>query len=218
MSETAAPFGTQGMRTGRADAQATGSALALLMDELAHGILLATPSGRLLHANQAARQELARGRALAVHEGHLQAEDARQSRQLLQALAKGGTGRRSLLRLVASSGCSLSLVVVPLGTSGRSQEPVLALYLSRAAVCDTLMLCFFARAHALTATEEQVLAILCQGCSAPEVAKQLKVAVSTVRSHIRSICAKTQSSGVRTLVARLAVLPPLGSSLYQPVH
>jgi DNA-binding NarL/FixJ family response regulator len=57
-----------------------------------------------------------------------------------------------------------------------------------------------------------VLAILCQGYSAPEIAVQLNVAVSTVRSHVRSLCAKTQSTacgrwwaGRRPAAARAAV-------------
>ena len=81
------------------------------------------------------------------------------------------------------------------------------------------MLCFFARSHSLTATEEHVLGILCQGCSAPQVAAQLKVAVSTVRSHVRSLCAKTRSSGVRELVNRVAVLPPVAPTLrHEVIH
>jgi DNA-binding CsgD family transcriptional regulator len=76
-------------------------------------------------------------------------------------------------------------------------------------VCEALMLCFFARSHALTATEEHVLGILCQGFSAPQIAAQMKVAVSTIRSHMRSFCTKTHSSGVRQLVNRVAVLPRL---------
>ena len=79
------------------------------------------------------------------------------------------------------------------------------------------MLCFFAQSHGLTATEEQVLGILCQGFSAPQIATQLKVAVSTVRSHVRSLCAKTRSSGVRELVNRVAVLPPVAPTLRHEV-
>jgi DNA-binding CsgD family transcriptional regulator len=33
--------------------------------------------------------------------------------------------------------------------------------------------------------------------------------VSTIRSHVRSICAKTRASGVREIVRRVAVLPPV---------
>ena len=199
-------------------AEAAGGALTLLMDELAHGIVVASPHGRVLHANQAARQEMSKRQALLLRDGHLQAHEPNQSRILVQALAKGGAGRRSMICLRSEAGWMLSVAIVPLRIENPSQEPTLAVFLSRASVCDPLMLCFFARTHGLTSSEEQVLAILCQGYSAPEVAVQLHVAVSTVRSHVRSLCAKTQSNGVRTLVGRVAVLPPLGPSLHHPVH
>jgi DNA-binding CsgD family transcriptional regulator len=198
--------------------EGVGGALTLLMDELAHGVVLASPQGRVLHANQAARQELSRRNALVVHEGHLRAPDPKHSRALVQALAKGATGRRSLVNFSTAGGWTLSVAVVPLRSDDSVQQPTLGLFLSRACVCDTLMLCFFARTHGLTTSEEQVLAILCQGYSAPEIAVRLKVAVSTVRSHVRSVCAKTQSNGVRALVGRVAVLPPLGPTLHHPVH
>jgi DNA-binding CsgD family transcriptional regulator len=201
-----------------ASADRVGGALTVLMDELAHGVVVASAEGRVLHANQAARQLLSRRQALAVHEGHLQAHDPKQSRLLLQALAKGGTGLRSMVSLRSPGGWALSVAVVPLRGESPGQAATLGLFLSRASVCDSLMLCFFARAYGLTNSEEQVLAILCQGYSAPEIASQLNVAVSTVRSHVRSLCAKTQSNGVRALVGRVAVLPPLGSSLHHPVH
>ena len=113
--------------------------------------------------------------------------------------APGGRERRSLIDLRASDRAGMSIAVVPV-RSDRAQARV-ALFLSRATVCDTLMLCFFARSHGLTHSEEQVLAILCEGCSAPEIARQLQVAVSTVRSHVRSLCAKTHCNSVRALVA-----------------
>ena len=203
---------------GVVSAEAVGGALTMLMDELAHGVVVASPQGRVLHANQAARQELSKRQALLLQDGHLQTQDPNQSRHLVQALAKGGTGRRSMICLRNEAGWTLSIAVVPLRNDNPAQEPTLGLFLSRASVCDTLMLCFFARTHGLTSTEEQVLAILCQGYSAPEAAVQLNVAVSTVRSHVRSLCAKTQSNGVRALVGRVAVLPPLGPTLHHPVH
>jgi DNA-binding CsgD family transcriptional regulator len=184
--------------------------LSLVMDELAHGVLLASVKGQLLHANQAARHELARRQVLSVHEGHLHTTDAAQARILVQALAKAETGRRSLIALRSPTKARLSIAVVPLRNErGHGPAPV-ALVFSRASVCDAVMLCFFARTNGLTPSEEQVLAILCQGYSAPQIAVQLKVAVSTVRSHVRSMCAKTHCNGVRALVGQVAVLPPLG--------
>jgi DNA-binding CsgD family transcriptional regulator len=202
----------------RREPEAAGSGFALIMDELAHGVLVASATGQLLHANQAARHELARRHTLTLHEGQLQTTDARQSRVLVQALEKAETGLRSLIALRSGS-ARLSIAVVPLRTQQVRGSLPIALFLSRASVCDTLMLCFFARSHGLTPAEEQVLTILCQGYSAPEIASQLHVAVSTVRSHVRSLCAKTHTNGVRALVGQVAVLPPLGAAYLQdPLH
>jgi DNA-binding CsgD family transcriptional regulator len=193
---------------------AMGSGLSLVMDELAYGVLLASVKGQLLHANQAARHELARRQVLSVHEGHLHATDAGQGRMLMQALAKAESGRRSLITLRSPTRQRLSVAVVPLRHVRPHASASVALVFSRASVVDAVMLCFFARTHGLTPSEEQVLAILCQGFSAPEVARQLNVAVSTVRSHVRSLCAKTHSNGVRALVGQVAVLPPIGAAAH----
>jgi DNA-binding CsgD family transcriptional regulator len=196
-----------------------GSGLALLMDELAHGVLVATVEGRLLHANQAARHELERRRVLGTHHAMLQACTPDSTKTLQDALAKVAHGKRSLIELAAAEGPGLTLAVLPLKTDADHQPPRAALLFSRASVCESLMLCFFARSHGLTATEEHVLGILCQGFSAPQIAAQLKVAVSTVRSHVRSLCAKTRSSGVRELVNRVAVLPPVAPPFWhEPMH
>ena len=193
--------------------------LAVLIDELAHGVLVASIKGEVLHANQAARAELARREILGVHEGRLQTIDARQERELTQALAKAEAGRRSLVSLRKGPRARMSIAVVPLRSDRPAAAPNVALVLSRSSVCDPLMLCFFARTHGLTPAEEQVLGVLCQGHSTPQAAVQLDVAVSTIRSHVRSLCAKTQSHGVRELVGQVAVLPPLGvARLLDPLH
>jgi DNA-binding CsgD family transcriptional regulator len=198
--------------------EGAGNALALIMDELAYGVMLVSPRGQIQHANQAARNELARRQVLAVHEGHVQTTDATQFKLLQQALAKAETGRRSLVALRSPVRKRISVAVVPL-RSEFGHHACIALIFCRATVCDPVMLCFFARAHGLTPSEEQVLAILCQGHSAPQAARQLNVAVSTVRSHVRSMCAKTQSNGVRALVGQVAVLPPIGAAhLQAPLH
>lgn len=192
--------------------------LSRVMDELAHGVFVTTVKGTLVHANLAARHELARQRILTVQEGQLQTCDAGQARLLTQALAKAESGRRSLVALRCDTQ-RFSLAVLPLRPERPRDLPCATLVLSRPVVCDAVMMCFFARTHGLTPSEEQVLGILCQGYSAPEIAVQLNVAVSTIRSHVRSLCAKTQSNGVRALLGQIAVLPPLGASqLQDPLH
>jgi len=195
-----------------------GAGLALLMDELAYGVVVIRTDGRLLHANQAARHELERRRVLGLRQHAVAACTAEDAAILHDAVARAAAGKRSMITL-AGEGPSLTLVVLPLNSEGTSRAHCAALLFARATVCDSLMLGFFARSHGLTRTEEQVLDILCQGYSAPDIAVQLSVAVSTVRSHVRSLCAKTRSSGVRELVNRVAVLPPVGPALWrEPMH
>ncbi len=197
----------------RDGANGAGSGLALLMDELAHGVLVTSVESQVLHANQAARHELARGRVLGVRNQLLHGCTLADGKTLQEAVAKAGQGKRSLITLLAADGFRLTMAVIPLRGDQPGSAPKAAFMFSRASVCESLMLCFFARSYSLTATEENVLGILCHGFSAPEVAAQLKVAVSTVRSHIRSLCSKTRSSGVRELVNRVAVLPPVAPTL-----
>lgn len=196
-----------------------GDGLSLLMDELAHGVLVVSLEGRLLHANQAARHELARRRVLGAGERLLTGLSGHDARALHDALANVADGKRCLLSLFVGQGPALTVAVLPLKEQELSRPSKAALVFARASVCESLMLCFFARSHGLTNTEEQVLGILCQGYSAPEIATQMNVAVSTVRSHVRALCAKTRSSGVRELVKRVAVLPPVAPALWkEPLH
>jgi DNA-binding CsgD family transcriptional regulator len=195
-----------GREAGNAAGPVTG--LAALMDEFAHAAILTTLEGRVVHANQAGRHELVRGRVIGLHQGVVQACRGDSDTELHMALAQAADGKRSLVHLDATEGPAVPVAVVPLKPCA-GEAPRAALIFARSAVCDPLMLGFFARKYSLTPTEQQVLAILCEGLSAPQVAEQLHVAVSTVRSHIRSLCAKTRTNGVRELVGRLAVLPPV---------
>ena len=192
----------------------------LLMNELAFGVVVITLHGRVVQANQVARQELARCRVVGVVDRQLKTACPDVAKTLQDALGKAVRGKRSLVSLTAANGAgALTMAVLPMPGDTAGVPGHVALIFSRASVCETLMLCFFARTHGLTTTEEHVLGILCQGYSAPEIAVQMKVAVSTVRSHVRSLCAKTQSSGVRELINRVAVLPPVAPSvMHEQMH
>ena len=208
-----------GGNSSRDGSNGAGSGLALVMDELAYGVLVTSLDNQVLHANQAARHELARRRVLGVRDKLLYGCSPEDGKALQEAVTKVGQGKRSMLTLTTADGFSLTMAVLPLKVDEATGTVRAAFMFSRASVCESLMLCFFARSHSLTATEEHVLGILCQGCSAPQVAAQLKVAVSTVRSHVRSLCAKTRSSGVRELVNRVAVLPPVAPTLrHEVIH
>lgn len=182
--------------------------LALLVDELAHGVLVVSAQGWILHANHAARLELTQAVVLQAHRGELKVVLAADSKLFKKAFDHAVEGLRGLVELSAgAAACTLALV--PLGhQAGRRCERI-AVFLSRAGVCESAVFGSFARSHGLTRTEEQVLIFLSHCLSTPQIARQMSVAVSTVRSHVRSLCLKTASSGVRELVNRVAILPPL---------
>lgn len=191
--------------------------LSLLIDVLGHGVIVVDERGRILHTNRAARTELNRRRVIDKVAGEVQAVSPADSRTLQNALGQAVAGKRSLIN-VSSDGLSLALAVVPLRLEAEAWGTRIALFFARAEVCESGMFGFFARSYGLTQTEEQVLMILCRGLSTPEIAVQMKVAVSTVRSHVRSLCAKTGSSGVRELVNRVAVLPPVAPLHLAQIH
>ena len=191
--------------------------LSLLMDTLAHGVVVVSDRAQVIHANKSARKELDLCRVLRDMAGEIHAVNPLDGKALQTALAKAMAGKRSLVTMTGE-GLSLMLAVVPLAPARGLWSSRIALFLSRPEVCESGMVGFFARSHGLTQTEEQVLTILCRGLSTPEIAVQMKVAVSTIRSHVRSLCAKTGSSGVRELVNRVAVLPPVAPPDLARVH
>ena len=82
------------------------------------------------------------------------------------------------------------------------------LVLPRPAVCGELALEAYARACHLTPSELRVLRALGDGLSPAEIARAHGVAVSTVRTQVSSLRAKTGSPNLRALTRKLATLPP----------
>ena len=183
--------------------------LSLLFDEISHGVLVVNPQGRVTHSNRAARATMAGCGVLYTQQGELLALSPIDAKLLYAALDKASAGVRSLVKL-SGSGVTLTLSAVPLQFKPGQACQQIALFFERTAICDSGMFVFFARSHGLTRTEEQVLTLLCRGLSTPDIATELNVAVSTVRSHARALCFKTGSKGCRELINRIATLPPVG--------
>jgi DNA-binding CsgD family transcriptional regulator len=190
--------------------------LGLLVDELAHGVMIVNTQGWILHANRAALGALQRGVGLATSHGGLKLKSVSDQNRLMLALTNAASGKRSLVRLEDAGG-STNLAVVPLNRQSAGPCDRIALLLSREEACLSLF-ASFAHSHRLTRTEEQVLQLLCRCLSTPEIAVQMKVAVSTIRSHVRSLCAKTSTHGVRQLINLVAALPQLAPAQVASVN
>ncbi len=199
--------------------------LAMVFDQMSHGVVVISPHRRIFHANKAAHEAFDSHGVLYVHLSELRTLSPIDGKTLQTALTKASAGLRSLVKL-SGSGMDLTLSVVPLlrpaaehgQTNPEGVCDRIALFFERSAICDTGMFIFFARSQGLTPTEEQVLTFLCRSMSTPDIATELKIAVSTVRSHVRSLCIKTGSKGSRELVNRVATLPPVGVTPRAKIH
>lgn len=191
--------------------------LAQLVGELSSGMLVINVQGRILHANLAARRELERGVVVKDKGGELHLLSSAAGKAFQLAREKAMSGQRSLITLSAND-MNVTMSVVPLSAQSATLCEHIALFLSRSSVCESGVLGYFARSYSLTLTEQRVLVFLCHCLSTPEIAIQMKIAVSTVRSHVRSLCIKTSCCGVRELIQRVAVLPPLSVPPLGAVH
>lgn len=180
------------------------------LDEVDFGLALLQSDGKLHHANQAARGELARARYLHVADGHVLACDRVQGTQLLAGLRRAGSGHRQMVML-RRGGESLAVACVPLQSTWdqRADCGLVLLMLGRQAESQRLAMAFFARVHSLTPAEENVLRGLCAGLSVQDIARSNGTAIGTVRTQVRTLRDKTAAPSIRCLLQRVASLPPL---------
>jgi DNA-binding CsgD family transcriptional regulator len=131
---------------------------------------------------------------------------------LYDALAAAQRGLRKLIT-VGEGDQRVSVSVVPLPESAGRGTPLTLLVLGKRRVCEQLSVQGFARSVSLTPAETRVLESLCGGVRPSDIARDGGVAVSTVRTQIGSIRAKTGAASIRHLVQQVAVLPPLVGAL-----
>jgi len=198
----------------RADVQWT-QWLTRMLDEIDYGMLMVNADAHVLYANHAARHELdgqhplrLLGQSLVTHRG----EDVA---PLCEALAAAQRGLRRLLTLgEGQQRVSVSVVPLPgdMAGAGAAGHATL-LVLGKRQMCAPLSVQGFARSMQLTPAETRVLDMLCNGVRPTEVATRQGVALSTVRTQIGSIRAKTGAASIRELVRQVGLLPPLVGAL-----
>ena len=192
--------------------------LAATLDEIDYGMLLLADASQVIHVNHAARAELDSAHPLQLFGGELRARRAPDVLPLAEALqAAAQRGLRKLLTL-GEGAQKVSVSVVPLSTPDEPGAAVTLLMLGKRQVCEVLSVQGYARSHGLTSAETRVLAALCRGTPPTEIAADVGVAISTVRTQIGNIRLKTGAQSIRALVQQVAVLPPLMGVLRGAAH
>ena len=187
--------------------------LARVLDEIDHGLLLLDLTGRILHANFPARRELASARALRSGDGMLSAGNPASQAKIRQALKDAERDCRSIVELDPGDD-ALSLAFIPLAAvHGSGTVDTVLVMCSRRAGCESLTMQMFARARHLTRAEQNVLARLCAGHGAEEIACLEGIRMSTVRTHIKNVRQKTGSNSIREVVHRVSRMPQIVSAL-----
>jgi DNA-binding CsgD family transcriptional regulator len=195
------------------DAQRLARCYELMLDEIDYGVLLLDGDAQVLHLNHAARCELDAQHPLQLLGRQLRARDAADVVRLHDALqAAMQRGLRRLLML-GHDGHRVAVAVVPLHKGAADGPCATQLSLGKRQMCGGLGVQWFARNHGLTLAETRVLEALSQGLQPSDIAARHGVGISTIRSQIGSIRAKTRSDSIGALVRQVAVLPPLVGAL-----
>jgi DNA-binding CsgD family transcriptional regulator/PAS domain-containing protein len=183
------------------------------LEVLSLPVLMVDADMRLVHANNAAADLLRKNVGLAAKNGLIAASDPRTQNALAIAVGVATQDETLLQRrdmeipLFSADGEARILHVLPLARGDARREvssyAVAALFIAERAQDTRLPAAAIAVIYHLTPAETRVFKLIVDGYSLPAIARQLEVAVSTVRTHILRLLEKTGSSRQSDLV-RLA--------------
>lgn len=191
----------------------------VILDRLTHPVFLVDAARSLRFANAAGQQALESRLAVRRVEGRLQGSDPKDDYLLVEALnalavaapRTEGADRR-FVRLRGTDwkqrfGMSIS-TLRPDETSGAFGAMPLAMMVLHNGNLDTHCDPFVIQElFGLTPAEADVGVLLCNGATAETIAAQRGVAVSTIRSQLRTLMQKTGAVRQGDLVRRLLTLP-----------
>ena len=186
--------------------------IALLLDEIGHGVILLRDGGKVVHLNHAAQQEIRTGRSVAIVDGNLCACRARDGTVLGDALAGARRGLRKLVRLGIENE-RVAVALIPIGDAQQCGGVLTAAVFARRQLCERISVQWFARAHGLTQAESKVLELLCDGLDPSDIAQANAVGMATVRTQVQAIRLKVGVPSIRRLLDLVAMLPPMVSAL-----
>ena len=196
--------------------QGGSSTMQAMIDELEHGVLLLSPNSEVMLLNHRARVELDAAHPLQLLGANLRARAPQDMERLRDALVAAGRGLRRLITL-GQDDQRVSLAVVPL-MAYPAQPPYASMVsLGKCSLCERLSVQWFARDRGLTTAEARVLDALSLGAAPRDIATMLGVQLTTVRTHVGNLRAKTGARDIRDLLRQVTMLPPMVSALRQVV-
>jgi DNA-binding CsgD family transcriptional regulator len=191
--------------------ETTAATFQAVIDGLATPVLILREDLSIVHVNGRAEALLAAGGALRRRQGRLSLRDRGGEAQLARAVrndtAPGAVGREAIA-LQTESGSRLLHVLRLEDRLGRATARGAAVFVTSASPQPGSTGESMAQVFRLTPQEARVLALIGAGRSPGEAAAALKVRLSTVRTHLLRIFAKTGVSRQAELVRLFAAFQP----------
>jgi DNA-binding CsgD family transcriptional regulator len=174
-------------------------ALCAAYDELALAILILSINGRILFANLAAKTMIENSWPIRALDGHIQAIEPRANAQLKKAIeslsrADGEAYEHEFCLATSSAQREGAIGCMRLLQSLSGGEPAIALFITETGQKSHYGLHGFADTYGLSKAEARTLKALVETQTPANAAIRLNVAISTVKSHIRKIFQKTNTS------------------------
>lgn len=178
-------------------------ALCGALDHLSAAVLILTPHGFILFANQAAKSMLDEGKVIRSTEGCLQLKERSLGKELYHGIEAVLSG--ALKGDEDASGYELCLAHSPREATGavgylrllsRSNDaaPMLALFITRVGEAATCSVSALAESFGLSRAEGRVLEQLIEAQTPSAAAARLNLSIYTVKSHMRKIFQKTHTA------------------------
>ena len=197
---------------------AVAESLAATLDRLSLGVGIVGEGARILHANAAARDMMQGGGPIRSDRGRLVAARAEQGALLRQAIDMAAEDEAQLgatglgVPLLDAQGETAIAHVLPLARRDRRQRLVpqatAAVFIARRGALAATGLDGFGSAFGLSRAERRLLERLVAGDTLVEAALALGVAITTVKTHLARLFAKTQTARQAELLSLVERLSP----------
>jgi DNA-binding CsgD family transcriptional regulator/PAS domain-containing protein len=196
------------------------SAFSAALDRFAAGVIVVAEENRILLANETAREMFSEGGPIVSRKGRLAANDRTANAELGKAIdmARGDEAAMGAAGIGVSLGSSAEQPVIahvlPLA-QGELRTRLLpkataAVFVTAPATSSTFDFNVLTRTYGLTPAEIRLCEQLSAGRTLNEAAQQMKVSITTARTHLARVFAKTDVSRQTDLVALIhRIAPPL---------
>lgn len=184
------------------------------LDGLSAGVLLIDRDGQLVHVNASGADMLSEGLLPGTITAKFSAHEPKARQALFEVLARAAkddtalAGNEFAIPLKSPKGDRYVAHFLPLTSGTRREsggyEAVAAVFIQKAALTGPGLAPVIARHYKLTPAETRVLLTIVQAESVQEAASTLGVAATTVKTHLRRVFTKTQTSGQVELVKLVA--------------